>query len=131
MPTPIAIATSTCTYRIEYQRRRCSGMASAMLAELPQRPLPIGIGPGLIRRSSSAACSDTVLASVGNDVLRRGKLLPVTYSLSSLICGFAALLSALAHATSEGRIITLRIAFFIGQPPRSNGLIVLAEGITE
>jgi hypothetical protein len=72
-----------------------------------------------------------VRTSLGIDVLRLGILLPVTYSLSFLSCGFASLLSTLAHATSGGRIITHRIAFFIGQPPCSNGLIVLAEGITE
>src|SRR6266513_3140220 len=62
-----------------------------MPTELPQRPLPAGMGPGLIRRISSAAWSDRVLASLGIDVLRLGRLLPVTYSLSSLSWGFPSL----------------------------------------
>src|SRR5207302_6549549 len=218
MPTPIAIATSTCTYRIEYQRRRCSAMdlrgaaaawrsrrggrrplnyrpsaehrhlhhrllrcqllhqalgrrqrhsqgddakhrhlrssdcagvwrrvgsgqagglcrrlirlgarpvgpcvLSAMPAELPQRPLPIGMGPGLIRCISSTAWSDRVLASLGIDVLCLGRLLPVTYSLSSLSRGFPSLLSAPAHATSDERIIIpLRIVFTMIPPYSSS-----------
>jgi len=85
-------------------------------AELPQRALPVGMGPGLTRRSSSAPWSDMVLTSLGIDVLRLGRLLPVTYSLSSLTCGFQSLSSTLAHAASEERIATLRMVFFIGQP---------------
>src|SRR5437588_6422765 len=218
MLTPIAIATSTCTYRIEYQRRRCSAMdlrgagaawrsrrggrrplnyrpsaehshlhhrvlrcqllhqalgrrqrhsqgdyakhrhlrsrdcagvwrrvgrgqggeprrrlirpgasrvapcvPPAMPAELPQRPLPIGMGPGLVRCISSTAWSDRVLASLGIDVLRLGRLLPVTYSLSSLSRGFPSSLSAPAHATSDETIIVpLRIVFTMDHPHSSS-----------
>jgi len=57
---------------------------------------------------------DMVRTSLGIDVdvLRLGILLPVIYSLSSLTCGFASLLSMLAHAASEQQIITATMAGF-------------------
>ena len=86
------------------------GDAPGRLSQRP--PGIIELGAGLIRRISSTSWSDMVFTSLGIEVLRLGILLPVTYSLSSLTCGFRSLLSTLAHAVSEQRMVTLRMVCF-------------------